>query len=67
MAKSSKKKNQPASRTIQTLKNPKTTSTPVVSTEVNVAQSSESLGTKKKGKNKSKKSENQEESNNRKT
>ena len=60
MTKSPKKQNQPV---IQIVTNPKTISTPIASTEVNVIQSSEYSGTKKKGKNKSKKYENQQESN----
>ena len=41
----------------------KTTSSPIASAEVNTVQSTESLGEKKKGKNKSKKPDNQQEGN----
>ena len=55
VAKSMKKQNQTTSLANQTAPNPKTTSTLVVSTEVNAVQSLEYSGTRKKGKKKSKK------------
>ena len=63
MTKISKNKNQSTTPSSQIVSTPKTTSPHVVSTEVNAVQSSESLGGKKKGQNKSKKYENQQEGN----
>ena len=63
MTKSTKKQNQTTSPTSQIVSNPKTSSAPIVSTKVNVVQSSESLGTNKKGRNKFKKLTNQPKDN----
>ena len=54
-----KKKNQPATPASQPIPPPKTASSLVVSTKVNVIQSTKYSGRKNKGKNKSKKSDNQ--------
>ena len=56
-----KKKNQLATPASQPVPPPKTASSPIVSTKVNAIQSAQYSGGKKKGKNKSKKYDNQQE------
>ena len=61
VAKYSKKQNQTATLSNQPTPSTKHAPSPVVSIEVNVIQSNESSGRKKKGKNKTKKPDNQQE------